>query len=342
MKVDYLAIARNHVTAKHQNLLRFLPPDEIASLEQDVPDGETPLWAYWEDYVIKTIALGKSPVTIQSVRDAAKFIVRHSGLVSIEQINTANALDRALLGLQVQRGQKPSTRNNYIKNINTYFIWLFKNHLIEKNNLTRIEKGRECPVEIPPLTYEEIERFVLHVSTRHHCTALERARNILMIDIFRFSGIRPSELLAMENDAIYLVDGKWQMIINGRKQKGRIRYYDVPSFVVHSYQHYMKTRADNQRWEQPLFISMSSCEGWTIGGLQKFFQKTSFEIGVHVTAYGFRRFVASQLSKAGVARDDLSRYLGHTRFSTTDRYIERDCYLTRSGTNLMKQIYQAA
>ena len=85
---------------------------------------------------------------------------------------------------------------------------------------------------------------------------------------------------------------------------------------------------------------MSSRDGWKTSGLQQLFKSVSKEVGFRITAYGFRRFIASQLSQTGLARDDLSRYLGHTRFTTTDRYIARECYLTRKGTEKMKELYE--
>ena len=178
------------------------------------------------------------------------------------------------------------------------------------------------------------------MGSRRHATAIERARNNLMLDIFRFSGVRPCELLGMSNDDIFMENQKWKMLINGRKQKGRKRFYEIPSFIVYSYQTYMKLRDEAGRWEDPLFISMSSREGWKTSGLQNLFKKVSKEIGFRVTAYGFRRFIASQLSRQGIQRDHLSRYMGHTRFSTTDIYIARECYLTCSGTDMMKAIYE--
>jgi len=339
MAVDYLQNSRKDIERKFPHLLKLLSPDEIALLDQEVPENETALWQHWETYVIKTLVLGKSPITIKSVRDAINIIIRHTGLMTIEQVNSPGVLGDALLELQLKRNQKPSTRNTYIKNMNTYFIWLYKNHLIEQNNVSRIEKGRESPPDVTPLTLEQIEKVVLHVGMRDHVSALERARNIFMVDVFRLSGVRPCELLGMDNDAIYLEDGNWRMVINGRKQKGRLRYYEVPSFLQYSYQHYMRLRDEKERWEQPMFVSMSSREGWKMSGLQGFFKRISQELGFRVTAYGFRRFIASQMSRTGIARDDLSRYLGHTRFTTTDRYIARECYLTRKGTDIMRQIY---
>ena len=325
--------------AKHPNLFRLLSIEEISHWQEDIPENETPLWQHWCDYVTKTLLLGKSPVTIKTVRDGLNIVMRHTGFLTIEQINTPGQLDLALLELQHERNQKNSTRNTYIKNVNTYFIWLYKNHIIDQNNIARIEKGREQPPDVKALSLEQIERTIIHMGTRHHTTALERARNILMIDVLRFSGVRPCELLSMETDAIYCEGGRWKMVINGRKQKGRKRYYEVPSFLLHSYNAYMKLRAEQGRWEAPLFVSMSSKEGWKVSGLQALFKKMSKELGFRVTAYGFRRFVASQLSKSKIGRDHLSRYLGHARFTTTDLYIERECYLTKNGSDLMTEIY---
>jgi integrase len=342
MTEDYLSQERDKIARNHACLLHLMTPGELEILALDIPDGETPLWQHWENYVVKTLVLGKSPVTVRAVRDGLNIIMRHTGILTIEQANAPGRIGDALLALQIERGQKPSTRNTYIKNLNTYFIWLYKNHLIDQNNVARVEKGREAPPDVIPLSQEEIEKTVLHIGTRHHSTELERARNVLMIDIFRYSGVRPCELLGMENDAIYDKHGEWRMVVNGRKQKGRLRYYIAPSFLVHSYQHYMRLRAEKERWEKPLFISLSSHEGWKMRGLQAFFKKVSNELGFRVTAYGFRRFIASQMSRSGIARDDISRYLGHTRFTTTDRYIARECHLTKNGSELMAQVYTDA
>ncbi len=340
MNSKYLVSERKKVETQYPHLFRLLSDEERYILEQDASDTKTPLWEHWHNYVSKSLILGKSPQTIKSVRDALNTIMRHTGLFTIEQFNEPGILDQALLELQLERRQKASTRNTYIKNCNTYFIWLFKNHIIKENNVARIEKGRvEAPDE-KPLTLEQVEKITLHMYTRKHQNALQRARNILIVDIFRFSGIRPCELLGMANDAIFLEDGRWKMIINGRKQKGRKRYYEVPQFVVHSYQHYMRLRSDKERWETPLIISMTTREGLTTTGIQNLFKTVSKEIGFRVTAYGFRRFIATQLSKLGIKQQKLSRYLGHTRFTTSDLYVERECYLTQSGTDLMKQVYQ--
>ena len=142
MTVDYLSAPRNEIQRKYPHLLRLLSPEEVNIFEEDISPSETPIWRYWEQYVVKTLILGKSPITVKSVRDALNVVMRHTGLVTIEQLNAPSILDNALLKLQIERNHKASTRNTYIKALNTYFIWLYKNHFIQENNITRIEKGR--------------------------------------------------------------------------------------------------------------------------------------------------------------------------------------------------------
>lgn len=176
------------------------------------------------------------------------------------------------------------------------------------------------------------------MTTRNHSCSLERARNILAIDLLRFTGLRPCELLDLTTSAIYRENGRWILAVHGRKQHARVRYYECPKFIIDSFKHYMALRADYSRWETPLFISMSNKEGWTVSGLQNFFKKLSRELGFRVNAYGFRRFVATAMSEKGVARDDMSRFLGHTRFTTTDLYIERHCRLTLNAGMAMATV----
>jgi len=335
MNVRSLAGVNHTRTAYLHNLLSA---HELAEYHEMVSPDHTPIWAHWNEFIERSLLLGKSPQTLKSTRDTLKYLIRHTGIVSVEELNTPNELDRQLFRLQAERGFSLNSRRSYIKNLNTYFIWLYRNHHITENNIARIERGRERQKEIPPLKQSEVDRVIVHVSTRNHSCSLERARNKLVINILRFSGIRPCELLDLTTDAIYRENGKWVLAVSGRKQHARVRYYECPKFIIDSFNRYMQVRTEYQRWETPLFVSMSNKEGWTTSGLQNFFKKISKELGFRVNAYGFRRFVATQMNHNGVARDDMSRFLGHTRFTTTDRYIERSCALTANATSVMANV----
>lgn len=324
---------------QNANLFTLLDDNTLSDLSERLEGSETALWEHWEVFVTKSLLLGKSPSTIKGTRDTLRFLIRHTGIISVEAMNCPGVLDEQLFRLQFERGFGLNTRKTYIKNLNTYFIWLYRNHIIEVNNVERIERGRERAKEMPCLQREQVDRVLAHLATRPHSTALERARNQLMVDLLRFSGIRPCELLDLTTGAIYREKGRWVLAVKGRKQHARVRYYQCPGFIVDGFKHYMALRTEQQRWEESLFISLSRRgEGLSVSGLQNLFKKLSRELGFRVNAYGFRRYVATQLSEKGVAREDMSRFLGHARFSTTDLYIERNCSLTANASAAMSAL----
>ena len=329
------------IKKREKFLYSLFDQEELFVFREMLDHNQTGVWEHWQTFINKSLILGKSPMTLKGTRDTLKYLVRHTGITSIEEMNKPGILDAQLFRLQSERGFSLNSRRSYIKNLNTYFAWLYRNHYIQENNICRIERGRVRQKEIQPLFQSEIDRVIVHVSTRRHSRKLERLRNLLVVDILRFSGIRPCELLDLTTDAIYKKGGKWILAVQGRKQHARVRYYNCPRFIVDSFKRYMAIRAEYNRWEPSLFISMSNRDGWTVSGLQNFFKKISKELGFRVNAYGFRRFVATQMSENGVARDDMSRFLGHTRFTTTDRYIERSCALTSNASAVMSDLCAA-
>ncbi len=205
----------------------MLPQSEVDDFSERLEADHTPLWEHWEAFISKSLMLGKRASTLKGARDTLRFIIRHTGIVSIEEMNRPGVFDDQLIRLQFERGFSLNTRKTYIKNLNTYFIWLYRNHLIEVNNVGRIERGRERAKEMPPLEKAQINQVLAHLATRRCSGALERVRNQLMVDILRFSGIRPCELLDLTTGAIYRDKSRWVLAVEGRKQHARVSTTDL-------------------------------------------------------------------------------------------------------------------
>lgn len=62
--------------------------------------------------------------------------------------------------------------------------------------------------------------------------------------------------------------------------------------------------------------------GWTSSGVQQVCKRLSVRAGFKVTAYMFRRLVATTLFENKVPLQDIQQHLGHTRASTTLRYVQ--------------------
>jgi len=229
-----------------------------------------------------------------------------------------------------------------MKNLKTYFIWLEQQEYIEENKLKKIPRCADELNEQPVLSEAQIKMIIAQLHTRRQRT-LERLRNVFFIDILRLTGARPSELLSMRVEDIRPNKNSFQVVIRGKKQKGRIRYYNMPSWARDSYIAYMQFRKTlkNRDDDDSLFISQSNKKGWTQKGMRNLFRRLSKELGFRITAYCFRRFTATYLNEKGVGLDKIQDYLGHTRASTTKRYIARTGKLTQQGVDVIAEVFRS-
>lgn len=315
----------------------LFPQKEKEEYLKKIPAGETPLWKHWEEFVQTRKYLGKSTATIESVRDGLRVIARHAGVYTIEQANNPQKMSEKLLQMKKERSHSHSSYNTYRKNLQTYFIWLARQGYISENNVSKIEKATEKRREQLVLSQKQVEQITGFLHAHTFTCRIERSRNIFLVDLLRFTGARPSEILDLKIESIQKKNKKeWTLCIDGKKQKGRLRSYPMPRFLIDSYLHYVRQRADvrDHDW---LFISRRGAK-WTRSGINCFFKKISKEMGFRVNPYSFRRYVATYLDAEGVPLKGIMRHLGHTRVSTTELYIERSGRLTEESSNAMAQL----
>lgn len=300
----------------------------------------TPLFHYWDEFTLKYGRQGKSEYTIRNAKSALIFISRHLNINTIEECNNHLTLEDKLYEAKGKYNWKGTTFNTYLKNIKTYFIWLEKNDYIQDNKLKKIGRCKERYEEQHVLFENDIKLIVGQLHTRRQ-TKFERVRNVFFIDMLRLTGARPCELLSMKVGDVRAQKGTFQVLINGRKQKGRARYYNMPSWARDSYIAYRDYRAllQDRKDEESLFLSSSKKTGWTQKGMRNLFRRLSEELGLRVTAYAFRRFIATQLNDKGMLIDKIQDYLGHTRASTTKCYIARTGRLTQDGVDVLGDMF---
>jgi len=209
------------MTLSIETLKKILPDNELALTAKKVPAECTPLWFFWEEFVERYLALGKSQITVERVRDAFRLILRHTDLISIEDFNDPNKVEKTLLSLKETRKMSNSSYNTYRKNLNTYFIWLEKKEFIKENKIRKIERCKEPSPEMTALTEDQVKQ-IWALACETGKTQIERARNRLFISLLTVTGARPCELLSLKDADI---KNKTEIKINGRKQKGKPRYY---------------------------------------------------------------------------------------------------------------------
>lgn len=294
----------------------------------------TNLWKYWDEFVEHYMREGKSKITVRGVKSCMKFVCDKLGIKTIEDCNTPKILREALFKAQEERNWSGSTFNTYRKNINTYFRWLSDMEYIEENKIMKIRKCKEVINEQRTLTEQEVDLVRARIMKRRQ-NRLERWRNLFLFDLLLLTGARPCELEEMQIRDIKKDDDGYTIIIQGRKQKGRKRFYRMPTSLRDTYEMYIKVRQDLGREETCLFSSQSRRTGFKYKGISGLFKRLSKELGFSITAYSVRRFVATILYLAEIPLKDIQQHMGHTRLTTTLRYVEHTCGLTEKGTQKM-------
>ncbi|MBI5753670.1 hypothetical protein HZA40_00820 [Candidatus Peregrinibacteria bacterium] len=126
-----------------EKLKQLFETPRLEEFNKLVNPGETPLWQYWPEFVEKYLRTGKSAVTVARIRDLLRFVVKTLDLYSIEQINTPRIIEEKLFAYKNSTSISNTTYNTYLKNLNTYFLWLYKHEYITNNNITKIDRCKE-------------------------------------------------------------------------------------------------------------------------------------------------------------------------------------------------------
>lgn len=316
------------------NYPKLFSPEEITELSKTIQKGCTPIWKYWDEFVECYLELGKSEVTVRRVRDTLRFLTREFGFYELEDFESARELRKKLMALMAKRGWSGVTYNTYIKNMNTYFIWLEREDLITKNNIRSILKCKEQVKQQHTLTKAEVDSMTTLILDRIQPRLL-RLRNLLIIQLLTRLGVRNCELLEIRCSDITRDREGYKIVIRGRKQKGGPRYYKLRGGLKDAYLAYVEFREKIGRGDEKLLISLKKGKALTNSGLRKFFDRMSSDLGFRVNVYPIRRYVATSLNTKGLALQKIADYLGHTRVSTTLRYIERSCVRTNDCLDVM-------
>ncbi len=324
--------------SKFDCLAAFLPEEELIEAAKTVPEGDTPLWLHWIEYVQRQQTFNRSPGTTRSVRDALRIVVRRFKFTSIESCNNKNNIENALVKLRADRGLATNTYNSYLKNIKSYLIFLKRRGVIETIELDNVEKFPHVVGDQYVQTDDQVMRVIANLNTRRQ-TTLERLRNIFFYKLLLMTGARPSELELLTLDSIKRNPGQWTIKIAGTKNKPRNRFYNLPSSVKDSYIAYILYRQQLKRTEPFLFVSQSKRTGWTAKGMRYLLKKLSQELGFTVGLYSTRRYVATKLAREGASIHEISDHLGHTRHSTTKIYIQQCAELTRKNVDKLELIF---
>lgn len=207
----------------------------------------------------------------------------------------------------------------YIRRWKAFFSRCFKEELIEKNPAIRLESPKVDERVIDAFSVEQIEQMlgVFDLSTD------EGFRNYVIILLMLDTGIRRSEAATLRVEDVH--DTYISVFGKGRKER-QIGIHPQTSNLLWKYVHKYRRPADPN--EPILFLSLNKShrgKPFGRGGMGHLMRDLKEATGideVRLSAHTFRHTFACMYLDEGGDVFSLSRELGHTRVSTTEKYLK--------------------
>lgn len=228
---------------------------------------------------------------------------------------------RSYLAKQKERGLKDSTLAHHREVFSSFFGWLFREGLIEKNpvvNLGSIKVAKE-----EKKVFSDIDMEKMKQNGR-------RAVDKAIITFLASTGCRVAELVGLDRNALDLEN--LECVVRGKGNKERTVYLDnVTAMYVKKY---LATRTDDC---PALFVTRTN-ERFNTGGIRDMLKRLEERSGVeHIHPHKFRRTLATSLARRNMPIQTIAAILGHEKIETTMEYI----VMNKENTKMQYRQYYA-
>lgn len=212
---------------------------------------------------------------------------------------------RLWLAAEKERGIQDSTLEGSRQVLSSYFGWLHREGLIERNPM-----GNVGTIKVP----KKLKKTYSGVDLEKLNQACECIRDRAILHFLRATGCRISEMTELNRDAVDLE--RLECVVHGKGNKERKVYLDDVAGEI--LREYLISRDDH---EEALFIGRRM-ERLKPGGVRIMLNKLGAAAGVeHVHPHKFRRTKATELTRHGMQIQEVAALLGHDKLDTTMRYV---------------------
>ena len=260
-----------------------------------------------------------SPRTIRNYEKQLSYFLnflesKHS-ITALEDVTPAHI--KEFINIFQLKGCKPSYINDLLKAIKCLFAYAFKENYTSQLLTKNIKNLKEPTVLIHTFSSAEIADMINY----HHDFSFLSVRNKVITMILFDTGIRVAELINMMPNQIQ--DGYF--IIHGKGRKERL--VPLSPLVGKWLRKYLSIRNSYFEYRfaaNNVFLSKNG-KPLTEEAISKFLKNTAKAVhvnpNVRVSPHTLRHTFAHEQLKNGIDIVSLSRLLGHTNISITQRYL---------------------
>ena len=210
-----------------------------------------------------------------------------------------------------------STISRNVAVLKAFFSYLCSQGLIKENPALGL-KAPKIEKKIPEiLSVEDVSLLLDQPSGKNH----KEIRDKAMLELLYATGIRVSELIALQMDDLNLTAGYIRCRDNGRERM--IPFGSVAQQALKEYVRNARPAMIGSMDEQSLFVN---CNGTSLSrqGLWKLLKQYAKRAGIaaDITPYTLRHSFAAHLVENGADLRSVQEMLGHSDISTTQIYAK--------------------
>ena len=272
----------------------------------------------------EVLAMNYSASTFQSYLNAEKKAIGFFGNIEVKSITIDMIHD---LYLDMMRECCSDTARSYLSKIRVVLRYC-RIHGEETVDPELIKLPRREKKVARFLNADEYGRFIAEISRSHRgYKNIDRLRNTLVAEMLFATGLRISELCALNRDSIT----DRQFVVVGKSKEPRVCF--ITRDIEKKIEQYLAMRSDNNR---ALFVDHNSGERIKARNIQRVFRRVSQESGVSAcTPHTMRHSFATYIIEEGVDIRFVAALLGHQSLQTTQQY-------THMRDSKLRQVYENA
>lgn len=239
------------------------------------------------------------------------------------------------IALQMRRGVSKTTCNNYIRNLSSFFAWMYREELVKTNPMFRVDRIKWNSTPKKAFTQDDIERMR---------ACLDTWKEKAVFETLLSTGCRISELI---NIKVMDINGD-EITVLGKGEKYRTVYLNAKARVAVEY--YLNERKDTnpylfpamvgpeERRDSGLKLPFSKAPKWytmpefvqtqgheQTSSVEQFTRRIGKKSGVeNCHPHRFRRTCATLALRNGMPVELVSKMLGHANLDTTKIYLDLD------------------
>ncbi|KQL54531.1 recombinase [Heyndrickxia shackletonii] len=272
-----------------------------------------------KEYDYYCLAKGFTHKTMKNKRQELKqikhYLINKRGIVELENITVHDL--KAYVRYKQKSGLKPQSIVSMFKMIKAFFSWCEREEYIKVNIASKVDLPKVPKVILKGFTKSEVNEMINSFSYKNYF----EARNKAIIAMLADCGLR-----AMEIRGLLSINVKeTTILVNGKGNKERMIFIS-PALkrILIKYERIKNSYFLNKDTTDHYFLSYKGSEISHVG-LDNVIKEAGRRAGIEdkkVSPHRYRHFFSVSCLLNGLDIYSLSKLLGHSEISTTQRYLQ--------------------